>query len=166
MKRIQHPSFVRLLNKIVDDTPETSSGTYNRADPTCFSKGSQFFEYDGKRFKFEYNDVTWGIEIEISKMSERFPGEVDTPDKNHPFYWKEEKIAGFYINRDEKFDRKTEKWVHFEEVILRQKNLKGMPGLLVRAFKKCLSPTWKSWKELEFERYAEYPECYDLCPNE
>lgn len=149
MKRIAHPFFYRMLENIVEDTPEKSSGTYNRMDPTAFSKGEQDFEYGGKRFQFCYNDVTWGIEIEIYRYHVRFPKDEPNPDPKVDFWWRKQKIGGFYLDRDDKV------------VIPRQNGTKGLAFLLGRAFRHVLKPGFKSWKEIEYEKWMN-----TYCPDE
>lgn len=58
---ISHPSALRLFWDLIDLIPETSKGTYNRADPTAYSKGNT--KCQGLYLK--YSDNTWGIDLEI-----------------------------------------------------------------------------------------------------
>jgi len=131
-----------------------SSGTYNRADPTCFEKGEMKFSYKGKKFLIRYNDCTWGVEITIYKMVCKYPQfENDSSCPDH-FLYREEKIAGFYISRERGFE-KGRGFYNYEVVVLRQKGLKGMPGLLGRAFRQCLKPDFISLKEQMFMKEME-----------
>lgn len=158
MKTIQHPSFVRLLNNIVNEIPTKVSGTYNTTDPTAFEKGEMKFEYKGKRFLITFWDCTWGIEITIYKREIKNI-EVDLSDINvnsiPDWAFSEKEIAGFYINRNSRFNEEKERWEGFEEVILRQKGLKGMIGLLGSVFSQCLKPDFISLKEQLYERERE-----------
>ena len=56
MKQLNHPSVVNLISDIIDRIPETSSGTYNKQDPTAYSRGC--IKVDG--FDLNYHDCTWG----------------------------------------------------------------------------------------------------------
>lgn len=163
-RQIEHPSFLRLLNNIVSDIPVKKSGTYNRQDPTAFEKGDQDFEHNGKRFNIEFSDITWGIEITISKYVPRFPDEEEYahPNPNDTFLWRKKEIAGFYISRENRYDSVTSRWENYEVVILRQKGTKGMAGLLSKAFKHVLAPNFKSKKQKAYDEYMSYQdnECW------
>lgn len=148
----EHPTVVRLLHNIVNDTPVKKSGTYNRADPTYFEKGEQVFEYKGKRFYFKYNDCTWGIEIEIGKLIPRFDYSDVPKEEYHPFWDVEKEIAGFYISRENRINPETRRWSNYDNVIFRQGSAKGTLKLLALAFKEVLMPNFKSQKEIEYER--------------
>ena len=129
-KESSHPSLVRLFQNIVRDTPVVKSGTYNRQDPTYFEKGWQTFQYGGENFCIEYNDVTWGIEVTISRVT-YFP--------ESKAIWREKEIAGFYLDRD----------YHATTVIYRQRDSKGVIGLLMRAFHYVLNPQFEISKNEE-----------------
>jgi len=131
------------------------TGTYNVADPTAFEKGELRFEYKGKKFLITYWDCTWGIEVKIYKREiENVEVDLSNIDENSIPDWafSKKEIAGFYISRDSRFNKGKEKWESFEQVILRQKGLKGMVGLLGRVFSRCLKPDFISLKEQMYER--------------
>lgn len=60
-----HPSVINLLEELQLRIPESSSGTYNKADPTHYEKGTLEFNQGGKDFMIAYNDCTWGVEFEL-----------------------------------------------------------------------------------------------------
>ena len=155
MKTIKHPSFVRLLKAIIDDTPSTESGTYNKMDPTAFEKGEVEFDYKGNHFVLNYNDCTWGITITICKFVKRYPKKLMVISEN--MCWVRKKIAEFYLDDQN------------QAVYPRQRTLCGMPGLLGRVFKHCFRPDFVSAKQREYERQFNYvddgepmtcPSCY------
>jgi len=65
MNKMTHPSIVNLINETLTRVPETSSGTYNRADPTAYSKGSIDTTFKGMPITLAYHDCTWGNELRI-----------------------------------------------------------------------------------------------------
>ena len=107
MNKIEHPSMVTLINNTLERIPETSSGTYNAADPTAFSKGSIETTFKGMPVELIYNDCTWGNELRI--------------------YLRRQLIGAFYLSWDRVHNGKH--WVNQESVIPRQKT-KGLLKLL------------------------------------
>jgi len=53
--------LIAKVQGVIDRAHEYDSGTYNRQDPTHYSKSS--IDFNG--FHIEINDVTWGVEITI-----------------------------------------------------------------------------------------------------
>lgn len=135
MKIIYHRPAIRLLENIIDDTPVKTSGTYNRQEPTYYEKGERVFEYKGIPFSFEYYDVTWGIEITVSRITY-------WPDGNS--VWKHVRVGGFYLERD-----------RVPRIILRQPTSKGLFCLLAKAFPECMKPNFKGLKTRRMEEEME-----------
>lgn len=139
MKQSEHPTLIRLLNNVVSEIPVTKRGTYNRQDPTAYEKGEKEFSYKGKDFVLTFSDCTWGIELEIFK-GYYYP--------NSKKIWYRDYIAGFYISRESKYDKKTNRRVSYDLIIYRQKDSKGTLKLLAKAFPQCLSFTYLSSEQL------------------
>ena len=62
---IRHAFLIRKVEGLIDRAYQQSSGTYNIADPTYFSKS--IIEFRG--YSIFLNDCTWGVEITIKKGS-------------------------------------------------------------------------------------------------
>ena len=62
---IRQAFLIRKVEGLIDRAHEYSSGTYNRADSTHFSKS--IIEFRG--FSIFLNDCTWGVEITIKNGS-------------------------------------------------------------------------------------------------
>ena len=62
---IRQAFLIRKVEGLIDRAYEYSSGTYNRADSTHFSKS--IIEFRG--FSIFLNDCTWGVEITIKNGS-------------------------------------------------------------------------------------------------
>jgi len=108
MNQIKHPSLVTLIENTLERIPETSSGTYNKADPTAFSKGSIDTKYNGMPIILAYHDCTWGNELRIYRDNLVL-------------------IGSFYLTWDQTHNGKH--WVTTTSVIPRQKT-KGLIKLL------------------------------------
>ena len=65
MKTITHPIAIRLIEELLDLIPQTESGTYNKMDPTAYTKGK--LNLDG--ILISYNDCGWGITLNITEGS-------------------------------------------------------------------------------------------------
>lgn len=65
MKEITHPLVIKILDELEARIPESSSGTYNKQDPTACSKGHDIFKFLNTRIKIQYYDCTWGREFYI-----------------------------------------------------------------------------------------------------
>ena len=136
MKEIKHETAIRLIENVLDCIPQSSSGTYNRQDPTAFSKGSVDTEYKGMRIRLSYDDCTWGITLTISKLVPRFPDVNPIPEYDKDFYWKEKDLGEFYLTWDRELI--DGKWINVSRLIPRQKT----SGLLkfLHILKKNLEP--------------------------
>jgi len=108
MNKVTHPSVIALMHETLARIPETSSGTYNKTDPTHWSKGSiDAFMKTKTKFTLAYHDCTWGNEIRI--------------------YRRDKEIGSFYLTWDRIHNGKH--WVNQESVIPRQET-KGLLKLL------------------------------------
>lgn len=141
-KESEHPTLVRLLNNVVYEIPVTQTGTYNRQDPTHYEKGQKEFSYDGKDFMVTFHDCTWGIEIEIYKV---------THYENSKTIWYKWLIAGFYVSRDSRYNSKTDRWEGYDKIIYRQKGSKGALKLLALVFPQCLQSTYRNPFQIEWD---------------
>ena len=106
-QKLTHPSLINLINQTLLRIPEVTHGTYNKQDPTAFSKGHIDTLYKGDSIDLSYHDVTWGNELTIM-----------INDKE---------IGSFYLTWDQTYNGKH--WVTTESVIPRQKT-KGLIKLL------------------------------------
>jgi len=109
MEKLTHPSLVKLVDDIIERIPETASGTYNRQDPTAWSKGSLDTDYKGTPINLSYHDCTWGIELRISIRNKT--------------------LGEFYLTWDQEYNGKG--WDTIPSVIPRQ-DKKGLIVLLAR----------------------------------
>ena len=113
-----HPSVITLINYILSCIPETFSGTYNRADPTAWSKGHLIIITPDSNYLLEYHDCTWGNTLRISKNGDE--------------------LGSFYLGWDDVGLMKDGKRINQESVTPRQ----DTPGLfkLIFQLKPLLEP--------------------------
>jgi len=95
-KESKNPVLIRLMDDVLARIPETDSGTYNRQDPTYYSKGKKDFTMDGARFRISYWNCTWGVEIEIFILLPKYPSHQKEFRESREFFTKEVKISDFY----------------------------------------------------------------------
>lgn len=112
----EHPSVCNLIGFVLSCIPETSSGTYNRADPTAWSKGSITLTFQEEPYTLHYNDCTWGNTLIIIK------GRIE--------------LGRFYFGWDRR--HRDGKWMTQESVTPRQ-DTKGLLKLLFQ-LKPLLEP--------------------------
>ena len=74
MRTYTQKPFIKLVHRLLDRIGEDSSGTYNKQDPTHWSKGSIEVEVNGIQYTIDAFDCTWGTTIEIE--SENFKSKL------------------------------------------------------------------------------------------